>query len=338
MDLLITTFGSRIRRRHDQIIVEIPDEKKPRAYPARRLERILIMGSSSISSDAVQLAMKHGVDISYIGQFGKPEARIVPAAPSGFTKVRHAQFRAALTGGSFAYARQFVLGKIKNQIAVAIALGRDRDALARMREALARAELATDIGSLMSAEGFAAERYFSGAWSHVFKETGRDQRGIDPVNAALNYGYGILYNEAERALLIAGLDPYVGMLHSERYGKPSLTLDFVEEFRVAVVDTAVLPLFANGLIAPRDFIPMDGKQTLSAHGRRKVVSRVFSRLHASIFWKGQEKEIATILTEQARLLARSLLQQGMLMYEAFTALPTFYEKSLVPDRRVVEKS
>ncbi len=337
MDLIISTFGTKIRREHEQILVEIPNEKKSRRYPARRLDRILIMGSSSISADAVQLAMKFGVDISYIGQFGKPEARIVPSAPTGSTKVRHAQFRVALMGDAFSYAKRFVLGKMRNQIGAAMALGRDLDAVASMREALGRAERADNVGSLMSAEGRGAERYFSGAWNHVIGATGRDQRGGDPVNAALNYGYGVLYNELERAILFAGLDPFVGMLHSERYGKPSLVLDLVEEFRVAAIDAAVLPLFANNLFASRDFTHADGKVTLSTYGRRKLILEVFAQLNTAVVWNGCERTLADIITLQAQALARSLLKATP-DYEPFVAPPSFYEKSISPDRRLVEKS
>lgn len=336
MDLVINTFGTRIRREHEQILVEIPNEKKPHRYPARRLDRILIIGSSSISADAVRLAMKFGVDVSYIGQFGKPEARIVPSAPTGSTKVRHAQFRVALVGDAFSYARQFVLGKMRNQISAAAALNRAPDAVARMQKALRQAELTDNIGTLMSAEGRAAERYFSGAWSHVFQGDGRDQRGGDSVNAALNYGYGVLYNELERAILFSGLDPFVGMLHSERYGKPSLVLDLVEEFRVAAIDAAVLPLFANNLFAPRDFIHADGRASLSPYGRKKLIAEIFAQLNAMIAWNGCERKLSDVITLQAQALARSLLKETP-DYAPFVAPASFYEKSISPDRHLVEK-
>jgi len=337
MDLLIDTFGTRIRRKHEQIVVEIPKETASRSYPARRIARILIMGSSSISSDAVQLAMKHGVDISYIGKFGKPEARIVPMVPTGATRVRHAQFRVAATGESFFYARQFVFGKMKNQIAVATALGRDPEAVASMQEALVRAEQAENVPVLMSAEGFAADRYFSGAWSHVLGEVGRDQGGGDRVNAALNYGYGILYIDVGRALLFAGLDPFIGMLHSERYGKPALTLDFIEEFRVAAVDVALLPMFANGLFTARDFVHKDGKTRISPYGRKKIVREVFAQSNLEVSWKGCERKLSAIITHQAEELARSLLSEQP-TYEPFIAPAELYEKSIAPDRGLVEKS
>ncbi|WP_322494895.1 CRISPR-associated endonuclease Cas1 [Chloroflexus sp.] len=41
-------------------------------------------------------------------------------------------------------------------------------------------------------------------------------------------------------IVLAGLDPYVGLLHADRPGKPSLVLDLIEEFRQAVVDRPLL--------------------------------------------------------------------------------------------------
>src|SRR5204862_398077 len=77
---------------------------------------------------------------------------------------------------------------------------------------------------------------------------GREGRGAtDPLNAALNYGYGILYAQVERALLLAGLDPYAGFLHADRPGKPSLVLDLIEEFRQAVVDRTLIGQVNRGV-------------------------------------------------------------------------------------------
>ncbi len=42
-----------------------------------------------------------------------------------------------------------------------------------------------------------------------------------------------------------GLDPFLGLYHSERYGKPALVLDVIEEFRVPLVDSVLFPLFLN---------------------------------------------------------------------------------------------
>ncbi|MGI6604033.1 MAG: CRISPR-associated endonuclease Cas1 [bacterium] len=59
---------------------------------------------------------------------------------------------------------------------------------------------------------------------------------MTPTNACLNYGYGILYQQCETALILAGLDIFAGFLHVDRPGKTSLVYDFMEEFRQPVVD------------------------------------------------------------------------------------------------------
>src|SRR5438477_161295 len=77
---------------------------------------------------------------------------------------------------------------------------------------------------------------------------GRETRGaVDPLNSALNYGYGVLYAQVEQALILAGLDPYAGFLHADRPGKPSLVLDLIEEVRQTVVDRTVIGLVNRGM-------------------------------------------------------------------------------------------
>ena len=62
---------------------------------------------------------------------------------------------------------------------------------------------------------------------------------------SLNYGYGILYSECWKALVLAGLDPYAGYMHVDRSGKPVLVFDFIEQYRF-IVDYTLLKLFRRG--------------------------------------------------------------------------------------------
>jgi hypothetical protein len=54
---------------------------------------------------------------------------------------------------------------------------------------------------------------------------------IAPVNALLSLGYTFLFNEVMGAVCMIGLDPYLGSLHVVEYGRPSLPLDLMEEWR-----------------------------------------------------------------------------------------------------------
>jgi len=62
------------------------------------------------------------------------------------------------------------------------------------------------------------------------------------TNISLNYGYEILFNFIYKSCINAGLEPYCGVLHSERSSKPSLVLDIMEEYRSFVVDRNIIKL------------------------------------------------------------------------------------------------
>jgi len=59
------------------------------------------------------------------------------------------------------------------------------------------------------------------------------------VNALLSFGYTLLTTELTGALAAQGLDPFVGVLHDLDYGRPSLALDLLEEFRQPIIDRLV---------------------------------------------------------------------------------------------------
>lgn len=95
----------------------------------------------------------------------------------------------------------------------------------------------------MGFEGSAGRIYFD-ALNYVmperFKFDGRSRNPAkDEFNALLNYGYGVLYSLVEKACIIAGLDPYIGFLHTDNYNKKSLVFDLIEMFRIFADETVV---------------------------------------------------------------------------------------------------
>ena len=172
-------------------------------------------------------------------------------------------------------------------------------------------------GQLLSIEGRAAHHYWQ-AIKQIVPERygwpGREGRGAkDPLNSALNYGYGVLYGQVERALVLAGLDPYAGFMHVDRPGKPSLTLDFVEEFRQTVVDRTVLGL-ANKNV---DF-EQDERGYLEADIRKRLAEKVLARLESAELYEGKRLPLRAIIQSQARRLAQYLRAERD-HYAAFVA-------------------
>ena len=75
---------------------------------------------------------------------------------------------------------------------------------------------------------------------------------LDPVNALLSFGYAVLGSIAETELYRCGLDPMLGFLHQPAYGRPSLMLDLLEEFR-PLIDALVLRVVNRRQVGEGDF-------------------------------------------------------------------------------------
>jgi CRISPR-associated protein Cas1 len=115
------------------------------------------------------------------------------------------------------------------------------------------------LGPLLGCEGAGSAAYFNVFgqlikcnWSHGFSKRAR-RPPTDPVNAMLSYGYVILTSQVASTVASVGFDPYIGYLHSSRYGKPALALDLMEEFRPLIVDSVVLSLLNNRQLEQKDF-------------------------------------------------------------------------------------
>jgi CRISPR-associated protein Cas1 len=91
-----------------------------------------------------------------------------------------------------------------------------------------------------------------------YEFTGRNPKSRDPINSAINYVYAVLYSLCTHALIASGLDPYVGIVHSERAGKTSLTYDFSEMFKpIAAHVVTVVSRTAKISVDPKGYLNLD---------------------------------------------------------------------------------
>lgn len=338
-DLLIDTFGTRIGSSGERIVLSFPHEKKKKEYPIRRLDKIVILRPASLTTNAVQLALEHDVDIVYLGAFGKPIGRIFSSEPRGLASLRKAQLEASTNPvKSFNLARAFVKGKCANQLNHMRFLGyqHKKDFSKELLQAQTIFDsidflpaLDKSKSQLLGIEGYIADRYFS-CLRKLCKFPGRVPQGRDKYNSVLNYAYGILYNEVERMCLYVGLDPYLGLYHSERYGKPALVLDLVEEFRVPIVDKAIFPLFISKEIGKRKYFERieKGNYQLSAEGKALVVESVMRHLYGLAMWRDKEYAMKQIIENQIRALARHFTGKET-AYEAFESFDVTPEDGTV---------
>jgi CRISPR-associated protein Cas1 len=130
---------------------------------------------------------------------------------------------------------------------------------ARIRPLVVAAEAAGGLETLRGFEGAVARLYYS-VFPHLvrnpdFSFNGRSRRPpLDPVNALLSFAYTLVTNEVLSAVKSVGLDPYLGALHEEAYGRPSLACDLAEEYRCFIADRLVLGLINRRMVTPDDFV------------------------------------------------------------------------------------
>jgi CRISPR-associated protein Cas1 len=343
-DLLIDTYGTRIGSSGERIVLSFPNVKEKKEYPIRRLDKIVILRPASLTTHAVQLALEHEVDIVYLGAFGKPIGRLFSSEPKGLASLRKSQLEISnSTEKSFELAKAFMKGKCANQISHMRLLSYQyqKDFSTELLQAQTMLDAIATLPAsekskeqLLGMEGYIADRYFA-CLKKLCKFGKRLPQSRDKYNSMLNYGYGILYNEVERMCLYVGLDPYLGLYHSERYGKPALVLDLVEEFRVPIVDMAIFPLFIDKSINKRTYFEKVGKgqYQLSPEGKAVVVEAVMKHLYREAKWGGKTYAMKRVIENQIRSLARYFMSKES-KYKAFDATEVLpIETSLVDDGR-----
>jgi CRISPR-associated protein Cas1 len=333
MELIVEGRGTFLGKHQGRLRVS-REQKMVQEVPLIHLERVIIVDNSvAISSDVVRVCSEEGIPIHFLSSRGQAIASLYSAGLTGTVLTRRAQLLAYENERGVIAAKAMITGKVENQanlIRYIAKYRKETDAALyeelslvtlELRDALHEiAELhGTHIEQireqLMAVEGRAAQKYWEAIGRIVPADVqwpGREHRGaIDPFNSMLNYGYGILYGRAEQALTLAGLDPYGGFVHADRPGKPSLTLDFVEEFRQPVVDRTII-----GMVNKHFAVEQDEDARLKETTRLKLAEKIKERLESSELYEKKRQTLRFIIQNQARHLA-SFLRGEREQYEPF---------------------
>lgn len=292
--------------------------------PLMHLEQVIVSGRAvSLSADAVSACAGHGIPIHLVSYRGTPYASLYAAGLTGTVQTRRAQLLAYTDRRGLTLAKAFARGKISNQALLLRYLAKYRkendpalyqelrwlageveDHLAELRKLTG--DTVDDVrAQLMGIEGRAARKYWKGVKQAVAVGEdwpGRKGRGAkDAPNSALNYAYGILYGQIERAIVLAGLDPYAGFVHTDRPGKPSMVLDLIEEFRQPAADRPVFAIFNHGTS-----IELDERGLLTQASRQAVARKVLERLEKEERYERKKVPLRIVIQSQARHLATFL--------------------------------
>ncbi len=264
MIVYIKHQGAWVSRKAQTLVVQKDDFKQ--IVFTHRLKQLIIMGNITLSNPALSLLCKEQIDTifltkngGYKGRLETEESKNVFLAKRQFDSLHDADFGLRL-------ARAVVAGKLSNMATLLGRLKRRNKQLdgklfeqrvQGIRRLLEKTSQAPAIEILRGCEGQGTKLFFEG-FRFAFRDEWNFKKRIrrpptDPVNSVLSLLYTILLNRVYAAVRVAGLNPMVGYLHTLEYGRHSLALDLVEEFRSIIAETCTLSLFNLKILRSADF-------------------------------------------------------------------------------------
>jgi CRISPR-associated protein Cas1 len=322
MQLVINTRGSYLKKDRNCFLVK--NDEKTFEVSADKIDSILITTSATITTDAIQFAIENNIDIIFLDYHGDPFGRVWHSKLGSTTLIRRRQLEAATMDTGFYLARGWIAHKIENQIDLLNDLKKNRpEQKESLEQHITRLELLLESlnamkgtldfkrGSIMGIEGMASQAYFD-ALSIVMPERWRFKgRSRDPArdgfNCLLNYGYGVLYSQVERSCIIAGLDPYVGFLHTDNYNKLSFVFDLIELFRTHI-DKTVTNLFMKRQVSEKYFDPVPGGFYLNKEGKALLIGAVNEMFDKEIDYRGRNVKIRNTIQMECHNIANKLIK------------------------------
>jgi CRISP-associated protein Cas1 len=322
MELVINSYGSYLRKKSDCFLVK--NEDKEFEVSAKKVERIIISTAAYISTDAIKFAVENNIDIVFLDEFGNPYGRVWHSKLGSTTLIRRRQLEFAQTEAGFELAKLWISQKFENQKNFLQRLANSR--IEKEKEILEYAgrieqiknklgELSGTLeekrGTIMGLEGSAGKIYFEALAFIIPKRFEFDGRSRNPAkdefNCLLNYAYGVLYSLVEKACIIAGLDPYLGFIHTDNYNKKSLVFDLIDLFRV-YADQTVVYLFSQRKVK-QDFLDeIKGGFTLNKEGKAVLISTLNETLEKTQRYRGRNIKNRDTIQYECHSIANSFIK------------------------------
>lgn len=282
MVVYINTQGARLVKEGRHLLVKKGEDTYHTLF-TYKLKQLVLFGNVEISHRAMAQIMRYEIDTVFLTQTGRYLGRVASAESRNV--FLHKRQYALLDDPVFGLrmARSIVAGKLANMATLLMRIRRSREADiagSRAREIqllMPLLEKAESVDSVRGYEGRASALYFDAFASGFIDNQGFTRRvrrpPTDPVNSVLSLLYTFLMNRVYAAVRVAGLDPYPGFLHTIDYGRYSLVLDLMEEFRTIIADTLTFSLFNLKILQKNDFYeeqPAEDMQTVDVQSARDM--------------------------------------------------------------------
>jgi len=325
--LYLLEQGAKLLKEQKKLVVE-KDDKVLLEIPEFKIDRVLLFGNIQITTQAIKFLLESGIETAFFNIYGKLIGRLSPIESKNVL-LRISQYEASKDENfKLQIAKTIVEGKIKNSKVMLQRYQRNHpdevdftEPLKNLDSCLDELPNKTKVSTVVGLEGRASAIYFE-AFGKMFRKdiqfTIRTRRPPqDPVNSLLSLGYTLITNEMFSLTSAIGFDPYIGFLHGVDYGRPSLALDLIEEFRHAIVDRLTLELINKEILTQDDFEEKEGGIYLKEEPRKKYFAQYEKRMLTSFQDEETKEEInfRKMSLKQAQIFAKTI--QERVSYKPF---------------------
>ncbi|MEM6846088.1 MAG: CRISPR-associated endonuclease Cas1 [Bacteroidota bacterium] len=321
MQLVLDTNGLVMKKRNN--CFWITHKKGRRMISPHKVSSIAVTHDCLLSTSAIRLAIQHQIPIVLFSATGRPQGRLWSPYFGSIATLRRQQLRFGETPAATAVIIAWFIAKVGQQIVHLKQLKTRKQSQRVMLDQgiqqLYEQQTALDVWQhvsptearphLMGIEGTLSRTY----WKTVavglpkdWKYTRRSRRPAhDRFNAALNYLYGMLYSEVEAAIITAGLDPHLGILHADEYNRPTFSYDMIEPFR-PWVDRLLTRLIWEKKLTPACFEDKKGGFWISKAGKPVIIPAFNDFMQERQYYGGELRSRRSHIYRTASLFARQL--------------------------------
>ncbi len=274
------------------------------------VEQLILMGNITLTNPVFSTLLDRNIDTVFMSRYGRYRGRLLGLDKRNI-QLRQTQYR-RYEDESFRlqWARYVVKGKLSNlrTLLLRFARRRGRDisvSAHRLRQMVNKVDKENKIDRIRGMEGAGSAVYFKGLKAFLPEALGFNGRNRrppkDPANALLSFGYALLANSVENAVCQTGLDPHLGYYHVVDYGRPSLVLDLMEEFRPILVDSVVLNIANHGMVRESHIELRDKGVFLSDEGRKLLIDAFERRLNERVSYQVSSGGVVSLSYKQCIL-------------------------------------
>ncbi|MBS4900180.1 MAG: type II CRISPR-associated endonuclease Cas1 [Clostridiales bacterium] len=247
---------------------------------------LLLIESTAVSLTTMLISelVKKKIKIVFCDEKHNPQSELIPYYGSHDTSMKVKQQIAWTAQTKEEVWTEIVSEKIRNQMGLLENLGHSDQA-----DLLKQYIYEIKQGDETNREGHAAKVYFNALFGMDFTRT-----ADNVINAALNYGYGVILSCFSREIVANGYITQLGLFHGNMFNQFNLASDLMEPFRI-IVDRRVISMMPEEFEHEEKMCLVNLMNTeVSIDGRINNVSNAIKIYCRSVFDALNEKDISLI--------------------------------------------